>query len=342
MKLLKCLCSIVLLAAAVSADAADSIVLTTGSSARGTIQKANKDEITIQAGTRVQTVPTDEVVRVTWDREPIAVKNARGQEAAGNYAQALELYKEAESGMGSVSDLGKKDLKYLVARTKARWALSDKSKADEAISELEAWNAANPDSFRFYQLHEFLGKVYAAKGDVDKAKAAFTQIAGSKYNDLKMKGRNLTADLLIASDDVPGALREYSAVAAMNASNPLELEQKNKARLGEARCMTREGQPEKAVEVANQVIHDTDKSHPAVHAEAFLRKGDALKAEQKNQQAVMAYLAVDLLFENQPEQHAEALYELSDLWAKVGQPDRASDARVRLEKKYPGSHWLKQ
>lgn len=342
MKLLKYLCSIVLLAATVPAEAVDSVVLATGSSASGTIKTANKDEITVQAGARTQTIPTDTIVRVTWDREPIAIKNARGREGAGEYALALQLYKEAESGMGSVSDLGKKDLKYLVARTKARWALSDKSKADEAIAELEAWNTANPDSFRFYQLHEFLGKVYAAKGDVAKAKAAFEQIAGSKYNDLKMKGRNLTADLLLASDDVASALREYSAVAAMPASTPLEKEQKNKGRLGEARCMTREGQPEKAVEVANEVIRDTDKSQPGVHAEAFLRKGDALKAEQKNQQAVMAYLAVDLLFENQPEQHAEALYELSDLWAKVGQSDRASDARVRLEKKYPGSHWLKK
>jgi hypothetical protein len=227
MKSLRYLMLIVLSSVAASADAADSVVLADGGSAAGTIQKTTKDDLTVQAGARAQTVPVNEIARITWDREPIALKHGRGRELAGDYAQALEFYKEAESGMSGVSDLGKQDLKYLVARTKARMAIADKSKADEAIAELEAWDAANPNSFRFYQLHEFLGKAYAAKGDTAKAKAAFEQIAGAKYNDLKMKGRNLTADLLLATDDVAGAQREYAAVAEMPASNPLELEQKN-------------------------------------------------------------------------------------------------------------------
>ncbi len=47
-----------------------------------------------------------------------------------------------------------------------------------------------------------------------------------------------------------------------------------------------------------------------------------------------------MLYSSQTEPHAEALYNLSKLWEKVGDPLKATDAKSRLAKLYPTSPWL--
>ena len=43
-----------------------------------------------------------------------------------------------------------------------------------------------------------------------------------------------------------------------------------------------------------------------------------------------------------PDSHAEALYQLSGLWTKLGDPQRAADAKARLMNLYAGSSWAKK
>jgi hypothetical protein len=53
----------------------------------------------------------------------------------------------------------------------------------------------------------------------------------------------------------------------------------------------------------------------------------------------MAYLHTDLLFSAYPEQHAEALAALSELWRDADKGDRAAQAAATLKDRYPGSRW---
>jgi hypothetical protein len=62
----------------------------------------------------------------------------------------------------------------------------------------------------------------------------------------------------------------------------------------------------------------------------------------QNEGAVLAFLHTDMLFANQPDSHAEALYQLSTLWGKLGEPQRAADAKARLANLYAGSSWAKK
>jgi hypothetical protein len=56
----------------------------------------------------------------------------------------------------------------------------------------------------------------------------------------------------------------------------------------------------------------------------------------------MAFLHVDLLFSNYPEQHAEALANLATLWKDVDQAQRANLAAATLRQRYPSSRWVKK
>ncbi len=79
-----------------------------------------------------------------------------------------------------------------------------------------------------------------------------------------------------------------------------------------------------------------------LQAEAYLRQGDCYRAQNKEQDAVLAYLHVDVLFSAEKSQHAEALFQLTKLFTKLAQPARASEHREKLEGEYPTSDWAKQ
>jgi tetratricopeptide (TPR) repeat protein len=322
--------------------AVDTIFKSDGKRVDGTITTFSKTEIDVQQGTRTTKVPVNEIERITWNQEPTDLRNARGSELAGNLERALELYEAVKSGTNSLSNTAKTDVDYLIARTKARAALRDKSKADGAIATLQAFKSANANNFRYYELHEFLGKLHAVKGDSAASKAAFDEMGSSPFNDMKMAARIYTADAMLDAGDLAGAQAEYAAVAGMSASTQPEINRRNQARLGQALCLVKQNQGEKAIELCDLVIQDTTPEHRVEQATAFLRKGDALQAAGRNQHALMSYLKVDLLFEDQPPLHAEALFQLTNLWAAVGKPDRASDARARLLSQYTNSEWAEK
>ena len=56
----------------------------------------------------------------------------------------------------------------------------------------------------------------------------------------------------------------------------------------------------------------------------------------------MAFLHVDSLYFGVPEQHAEALANLSTLWKDVQKGDRAAQALEQLKERYPNSRWAQK
>jgi tetratricopeptide (TPR) repeat protein len=322
-----------------SAYAVDTIYIDGASAARGTITSYTKDVVKIQQGSNEREIPVNTITSLNWDGEPLDLKNARSSEKSGNVTKSLELYQKVKDNLAGLSKDAQADLDYLMARARARLAITNPAKADEAIKALEGFKTANGNHFRYYELQQYLGQLYAAKGDTAKATAAFNEMKSAPYKDYQMAAQILAADTLLASGDVDKAKADYQAVANMATNSQQELNRKNEARLGLAFCQTKQGQPADAVKIANEVIGETEPTQAAVQARAFLRKGDALVALEKPQQAVIAYLAVDLLFASEPSLHAEALHHLSTLWTQVGKADRASDAQARLRSQYPESSW---
>ena len=90
----------------------------------------------------------------------------------------------------------------------------------------------------------------------------------------------------------------------------------------------------------DEVLTKSAVDEMALQAEAYVRQGECFQAQGKPKEALLSFLHVDLLFESEPAQHAEALYNLTRLWRKENRADRADDAAERLNQKYPGSDWV--
>jgi TolA-binding protein len=112
--------------------------------------------------------------------------------------------------------------------------------------------------------------------------------------------------------------------------------------LGKAKCQQKQNQIDDAVATLTEVISKASESESQILAEAWVLKGDCLRAKNQPKDALWSYLHVDVLYASEPAAHAEALFRLAALWAPAGHQDRADEALARLTTKYPNSSWAKQ
>ena len=67
--------------------------------------------------------------------------------------------------------------------------------------------------------------------------------------------------------------------------------------------------------------------------------GEGHYTERDVKEAARAYLKTELLFTVDPDSHAEALFHLQQLWEQLGEPNRASEARQKINDRYRNTWW---
>ena len=97
------------------------------------------------------------------------------------------------------------------------------------------------------------------------------------------------------------------------------------------------------VKAAKDTIRKANPNDRDLLATAFLTLGECQRAARlADEEALVSYLTVDLVYNGVPEVHAEALYNLVQLWEATKQPERAREARQALLGNYPQSSWAKK
>lgn len=314
-----------------------------GKAVSGTVQDNKKDGLTIIPAVGAKTpvkVPANDIASVTWTGEPPGVMNAaRTQEANGNFAGAIENYAKAADAAKSPSPGLKADLDYFPARATAKLAIADPTKLDDAIKLLSAFKTKNSDNYNYYDCIHLLGELQLTKKDTAGAKANFELLEKAPWNETKIAAQTALGRILLAEGKTDEALKAFDAVAAAPAEGDAEKSRQLEALVGKSRCLIATNKYDDALKVIDDVITKAPEDDARVQAEAYLRQGDCLLAQGKEKEALLAYLHVDVLFENETAVHAESLFRLAGLWAKSGRPDRAAEARGKLESDYPNSEW---
>jgi tetratricopeptide (TPR) repeat protein len=287
-------------------------------------------------------VPANEILSIAWTGDVPEIRVARSDENAGRYQKAIEGYQKGLQSNKAANALAKADLEFGIARASAKMALGDASKLDDAISKLEDFRKKQSDYYRFYEAVNYLGQLYAAKDDFVKAKIAFDTLGKAPWKECQMAARIASGRLLLKENKLDEAAAEYEAVVATKPEGPVEESQRQEAMLGKARIMIAQKKYDESLKLLDEVIKNAPGDDSKVNAEAFLRKGDCLREKGDVQDAMYAYLLVDVMFASEKPQHAEALFRLASLWDKLGRKDRAEDARERLKNDYDYTEWARQ
>ncbi|MFQ5734446.1 MAG: tetratricopeptide repeat protein [Planctomycetaceae bacterium] len=328
-----------------SANAVD-VITVKGSSRRlsGKITSIGREKVVITSGLRMTKsvdVPVNTIVKINWDGEPRTLDGLRNTEAAGRYPAAIKGYAGLlKAGSGNANLV--KDLKYFIARTTARIALRDPTKLDDAIAKLTDFDKRNINSYHHYELLSLLGEMQLAKKSYGDALTTYAKLAKAPWKDVRLSAKCAEARVLLAQGNSAQARDLYNAVLAETAKDATLKPLQSTANLGKAAALLKDGDEDGALTALAGVIRNTPATNTAVMAEAFLLQGDCHRKKGDGKDALLAYLRVDVLFAAETRFHPKALYYLTQLWAEVGKPLRAGDAKSRLTRTYPNSEWAKK
>lgn len=319
----------------------DQVYPVKGAVNRGNITTITRDQVTLDVSGVTRSFNVNEIMRITFADEPSALNNTRNAIAAKNYPIALEELEKLE-GQTFSKDFIRADAQYYRALCMARMAMSEGGDKAAAMTAILNWVKANPNSHHFYEAAETLGNLAAASGSWADAARYYGPIANAPWPDYQMRANNAVGRALIGQKQFPEALQRFDAVLAVEGNSPEVQVQKQLATVGKAICLGETGKPDEGIAMLQEIIKNND-SEPEENKLLFARTYNALGSiyvkNGKPKDALQAFLHTDIMFFQDPETHAEALYHLSKLWNDVNKSAYAAQAREQLTQSYGGSYW---
>lgn len=316
-------------------------IRTTGGAEAGEITATSPTEISINKGTAgtIQ-IPVNRIRSVVFDDEPSELTQARLNARNGGFSTALERLERIDRSKVR-REFIKEDIAFYEAFATAQMALSGNGDVTDAGRKLNEFVRRNPKSFHYLEAVETMGDLLMAKDSYAAAQRQYAELAKTPWPDYKLRAGVLLGRTLAAQGKHDQAIREFDSVLASRADDAAAKEQKLTATLAKAVSLAETNQLDNAVALIEQMIADTDPEQKELQARAYNALGDSYQRGGRDKDALLAYLHVDVLYSSVPAAHAEALFHLATLWNKVGQTERARQARQTLEQQYRGSRWAK-
>jgi tetratricopeptide (TPR) repeat protein len=332
-----------LVAVASSAFAADIVNRKTVPRVAGKITGGSKTELTVKPPTGdAVSVPANDIASVEWDDATADLKLGLSDENGGRFDSALQRIAKSKSDSSGAGEQLKLEFDFLIARVTARQALSDPARRTDALKLLDAFQKSGGNHFRFYEAVNWLGQVQLAAKDYAAARKTFETLAQAPWNDVKLSAQIANGRILMGEDKPEEAVREFDAAIAAAGDSPADKARRYEAMLGKARALILQSRHEAALADLEEVTTKAPVNDTPVQAEAYVLQGNALMALNRNKEAVLAYLHVDILFPRESAFHAESLYQMARLWKTVQAPERGLDAEAKLQSAYPNSEWTKR
>jgi tetratricopeptide (TPR) repeat protein len=297
--------------------------------------------VTISKGGVQSKVPVEEILSIYFAGEPKELKSARSAIGRGRWKDAVETLSKINRAQFDRREIVQ-ELDYLLLESRAKLALAGQGKLDEAIRLATNFLAKNLDSYHFSSAIELLGDLHLANGNQDEARRQYARLAKVVTPYFQARSAILTGKLLHQAGKHAEALAEFDRALAAAQRDPAAQSQQFEATLHRAISQSASGDVDGATTTVKQIIAQADARDTDLLATAYNALGDCYLQSDKQKAARDAFLHVDVLFNSAADQHAKALYELSRLWEALGQRQRASDAKHRLQDEYPASRWAKR
>jgi len=299
-------------------------------------------DITLEEGASAS-VPVEEIREIRFLGEPQELRAARSFVARGRPADALEeLAKLDDAAFAGLPELVLIERKYVTALATARAALASGDDVKPGGKLVSDFLKAHPESFHAYLMQEVLGDCLARAGLPEKALETYGRVAEGPPA-MQVRAASAKARILFDQKKFAEAAAAFDEAGQIPTQDAASAVRKREALLGKARCLVASGKVEEAVALTGGIIASSDPDEEGqTLAAAFNTLGESLRAAGRNEEALVAFLTVDLVYNTSPDAHAEALLNLVDLWNAENRPERSREAADGLRQAYPGSVWTRR
>src|SRR5262249_8496637 len=149
----------------------------------------------------------------------------------------------------------------------------------------------------------------------------------------------LAARVSMRAEKYGDALKKLQALADRL---PADSPHKNKARVLQAECLAGLKKYAAARDKLNALLKEA-KDDKDVRAQAYNALGRCHLLQQQHKEALWDFLRVDVVYNQNKEEHARALYNLSKLFHLLKDKDRGDECAARLRnKKFAGTEYQRR
>ena len=341
------LCCLLLGGLAYPTAAADRVVTSTAT-LLGEVESMTPDalEFREQGSTgRPRQIPVDEIVGLTLEGEPPRVTEAKQlleQEDFQAAAAVLSEVSQVELDVSSAAARG--EYEYVKAAAVGRQALMAGDDSSGGLAAVTDFLDRFSRSIHRYEMIELAGDLELATGRREEALSWYRQLAKGPQS-LAIRAARREGETLLEMGRAAEAAAVLAAAADLPAGNTASRRERTAAKIGEANCLIQLTRPAEATGLIRRLLATTEPPAAADEkgqrqvARAYAMLGRASLAAGRDQDALIAYLTVDLVHNQDRESHAEALFRLHELWKRGQYPQRANEAARRLEADYSESSW---
>ena len=293
----------------------------------------------------IREIGVTDVVMIQYSDEPKNLVEAKKRLIKNDFGGAFEAIKKvSEDEIQSASVAVRSEYAYVRAVAAGHVAVDTTEGLSQALTYIEEVLDQFTRSIHYYDLLEAAGDLEGALGRYDKAAALYKKISRGPPP-MVVRAERLQGNVLAAEGRHIEAIAEFENVQSVDLEGNFIEQEKMMACLGQAESLISLSRFDEAVSLIGSMLAETYPEGVPVTAsnillgKAYSLLGQSLLETKEDQDALIAYLTVDLVYGDAPGTHAEALFRLFHLWNKGGYPRRAAEVRQRLIKDYPQSTW---
>jgi hypothetical protein len=223
----------------------------------------------------------------------------------------------------------RRNVEFRIASLLARQAREEGKPPGPAIRKLREFCKNRVDGWQIIPSARLLGRLLTTEKQYRQAEQVYGDLAANPL--LPVEARNtcrlLAARVSIRPGKYPEAMVKLQALADKLPKDSRQIQQ---ARIGQAECLAALGKLPEARDKLNMVL-DEAKNDKELRAQAYNTLGQCSYAAKQYKDALWDFLRVDVVYYQDREEHAKALYYLTDLFGKLKDEPRAKDCRARLK-----------
>jgi TolA-binding protein len=321
---------------------------------KGVITQESGAGVTIKIGKGTKTLPADDIIDVVHeDVEPIkarlALRQARAAEKESSdpagkeakrkekLAEALKIYQANLPVLNVDQKSAKCHVEYKIAVLSARQAQEAAGFVDDAIAKLTVFKTKFPNSWQLGGSLKLLAELQLDKKQYKEAEDTYKELAEANVGEETKQ----EAELLAALVTVRTGKHELAQkrLRALIARLPKDSKQAGRARVAEAECLIAANKHGEATKLLRQIVKETNDK--TMKAAAYNALGASLFAAGQYKEARWEFLWVDVVYNQDRNEHAKALYYLWKTFSQLGEMERAQECLESLlsDRQFTGTEY---
>jgi hypothetical protein len=308
----------------------------------GTIVDETPAGIKIKVGKDVQLIPPEDVSDVAYQLKEVSDIEFRtphgkemdalskaGDERKKGLADALTMLQALQKRVKG-SPMAQRYIEYRIAMVAVEHAQDDATKRQAAIDALHNYRTSNSGGWEIVPATRTLAHLLEDGGQADAARQAYEELAANPDvpKDIALSTNLLVAQMLVRAKKYGDAEQKLRAVLA----GTTDEKQRAYVQVYLAQTQVAQGKAKDATELQKAIKESGDDD--GLKALGYNALGDYYQQAKQPDEAFWQYLRVDVMYNQDREEHARALYNLWKLFDAVrSDPQRSRECLERLKDK---------